>query len=129
MIVLCSFILLITVQFCNLLTIHTISNRITFFFQILFKNTNVFMFFNFEPNFIEKFLRGSVFFKFWSRDFSRNDNLFLGSFVLLIYGCFGCIHIWCQFRTEIPTGKYSKLNESKWIPPCAQTGVKSTLCS
>ena len=27
-----------------------------FFFKFYFKNVNVFMFFNFEPNFIEKFL-------------------------------------------------------------------------
>ena len=34
-------------------------------------------------------------------------------FYLLIYGCFGCIHVWCKFRAEIPTGKYSKIS----VPP------------
>ena len=44
------------------------------------ENVNVFMFFNFEPNFIQKFLRESVFFfKFWSRDFFHEaKNFFFG---------------------------------------------------
>ena len=50
-------------------------------------------------------------------------------FFLLIHGCLTCIiiHIWwCKFRTEIPTGKHLKMNGSKWTPPYAQTGVKSS---
>ena len=54
--------------------------------------------------------------------FSRNDNSFFWptfwsktvflTFFLLIYGCVGWIHIECKFRTEIPTGKCSKMNGS-----------------
>ena len=80
----------------------------------------------------------SFFFKFWSRDFFRKTkirfmaailkrNLFW-SFFLLIYGCFGCIYIWCKFRTEIPTEKYLKwMGPSGFPPPCAQKGVKSSI--
>ena len=56
------------------------------------------MFSYFEPNFIEKFYRESVFFKFWSRDYFRETKIrFLAAilkrnvfwmFFLLIYGCF-----------------------------------------
>ena len=71
------------------------------------------MFSYFEPNFIEKF---HWFFKFWSHDYFRKMKIrFLAAilkrnifwmFFLLIYGCVRCIHIWCKFRTKIPTGKY-----------------------
>ena len=54
------------------------------------------------------------------------NGTFFRSFFFLIYGCFGCIHTWCKFRTEMPTGKYSKRG-SKWTPSCAQKGVKSSL--
>ena len=100
------------------------------FFLILFKNVNVFMFINFEPNFIEKFLWQSGLSKFLSRDFFRETTIrffffgrhfetkhFLIVLFAYIYGCFGCIHIQCKFRTEIPTVKYSKMNGSKWTPP------------
>ena len=53
-------------------------------------------------------------------------NIFWSCF-LLIYDCFGCIHILCKFYTEILMEKYSKMNGSKWPPPRAQTGVKSSL--
>ena len=53
--------------------------------------------------------------------FSRKENSFLGHhfetehfwkfffLFLLIYGCLRCIQIWWKFRTETPTGKYSKM--------------------
>ena len=37
------------------------------------------------------------------------------------------LQVWCKFRTEIPTGKYLKMVGSKWTPPYAQMGVKSSL--
>ena len=84
------------------------------------------MFSYFEPNFIEKIPLSKWFFKFWSRDYFREMKIRLLAvilkrniswmFFLLIYGCFRCIRIWCKFRTEIPTGKYLKMNESKWTP-------------
>ena len=51
------------------------------------------------------------------------QNIFW-SFFLLIYGCFGCIHILCTFCTEISTEKYSKLNGSKWTPLCTNGSEK-----
>ena len=64
--------------------------------------------------------------------FLQNENLFLAAILKRnIFKCSFCwfivgfrwLQIWCKFRTEIPTGKYLKMNGSK----CAQTGVKSSL--
>ena len=79
---------------------------------------------------------GKVIFKFGSRDYFRETkirfwaailkrNIFL-MFFLLIYGCFRCIQIWCKFRTEIPTGTYLKMVESKWMwtPLCTKGSEK-----
>ena len=59
---------------------------------------------------------GKVVFQFWSRDYFCETKIrFLAAivkwnifsmFFLLIYGCFRCMHIWCKFRTEIPSEKY-----------------------
>ena len=53
-------------------------NGIFFFFIFYFKNENFFMFFNFEPNFIEKFLWKSGFSNFGHVTFLRNENSFFG---------------------------------------------------
>ena len=66
-----------------------------------------------------------VYFKFWSRDCFREKIRFLAAiikrnifwlFCMLIYGLNGYKHTWCKFRTKIPTGKYSKMDGSKWTP-------------
>ena len=112
------------------------------------------MFINFEPNFIEKSHRESVFFllmlllfcflfflfiyffKFWWRDYFREKKSVLIAilkprfmFFLLIYGYFSCIQIWCMlvsFRNS-----YGKVQKKKWRslsgPPWEQIGVKSSL--
>ena len=41
--------------------------ELSFFFKCYFSNGNLFMFSYFEPNFIEKFLLGKCFFKFWPK--------------------------------------------------------------
>ena len=89
-----------------------------------------------EQNFIEKFFRESGFSNFGHMTFCmKRKFVFLAAilkrknflmFVLLIYGCLRDIQIklWRKFHTEIPTEKYD------WVqvdPPCAQTGVKSSL--
>ena len=43
--------------------------------KFYFSNVNIFRFSYFEPNFIEKFLWESVFFKFWSRDHFRETEI------------------------------------------------------
>ena len=84
------------------------------FLKFHFKNVNVFMFFNFQQNFVEKFI--------WESGFSNFDHatlrtkicilaailkqIFFWFFLLLIYGCFGCVHIWYKFCAKIPEGKY-----------------------
>ena len=103
------------------------------FLHVCFKNANVFMLSYFEPNndstgkmFFFFFFFFFFFCKFWSGDYFRETKIrFLAAIVkrnifvevfLLIYGCFRCIQIWCKFCTEIPTGKYLKMNGSKWTP-------------
>ena len=47
-----------------------------FFFKFYFKDVNVFMFFNLEPNFIEKFLwKSGFFFQFWSHDYLHKTTI------------------------------------------------------
>ena len=113
------------------------------FFQFYFKILNVFMFSYFKPNFIEKFRWKSLLFKkyfghvtvfatrffFCCRHFETEDFfwIFCGCVCVyvLIYGylILRCIHIWCEFHTEIPTEKILKNGRVL----CAQTGVKSNL--
>ena len=94
------------------------------------------MFFNFEPNVIEKYLWESGFSNFGYVTFSQNKNL-----------CFGCHfetkHFWCFFFFcwyIVVLGlntygasfvrKFLWESSQKWLgpsrPPCAQTKVKSS---
>ena len=60
-------------------------NRIIFF-KFYFKNVNVFMFFNFEPNFIEKFLWKSGFSNFGHMTFfAKRKFVFVFVFVFVFF--------------------------------------------
>ena len=56
-----------------------------FFFKFYFKKVNVFMFFNFEPNFIEKLFWKEVFQILISWLFSLKENSFVCLFVCLLF--------------------------------------------
>ena len=83
------------------------------------------MFSYFESNFIKKNSFGKMVSNFgyvtifakgkfvFDRHFEKEHVLM---FFLLIYGCLWCIHIWCKFCTEIPTGKYVKVFGFQWTP-------------
>ena len=91
--------------------------------QILFKNSfgNVFYFSNFGH--MTSFAQRQFVF---GRRFETKHFLVV-LFTDICFFFFWCIH---KYRTEILTEKYSKMNGSKRIPsPCAQTGVKSSLCT
>ena len=98
-------------------------NRIIFL-QILFQKYKCVHVLLLWTKFHWKIPLGKLFFKSWSCDYFCETrihflaailrrNIFL-MFFLLIYCCFKCIQIWCKFRTELPTGKYLKMNESEW---------------
>ena len=81
------------------------------------------MFFNFQPNFIEKYLWESVFFffKFWSCDFFRETKIRIFGRHLFVLG----VMVQLLYRNS-----YGKVLKNEWVqvdPPCAQTGVKSSL--
>ena len=98
------------------------------------------MFLNFEPNLIEKFLWKSIFFffKFWSHDFfSQNENLFFGCHFetkhILIILFFADIRLFWVYTYGVSFAAkfYGKVLKNEWVhldlPPCAKTGVKSSL--
>ena len=90
------------------------------------------MVFSFEPNFIEKLLWESFFLFFFFFFFAKWFFFFASiltrsgfwSFVLLIIWSFWVYTHMVKFRTEIPTGNYSKMNESKWTPLCTNGNEK-----
>ena len=65
-------------------------------------------------------------FVFWPLFWNKT---FVWSFFLLIYGCFGCIPIWCKLRYR---NSYRKVLKNEWVQVdpsprfFAQTGVKSS---
>ena len=96
--------------------------NITFFsFKLYFKNINVFMFF--FPTLSQISLIFFFFQNLVTWLFCETSIRFLAAilkrnmfwlFFFLIYNYLRCIHIWCKFRTAIPTGKYSKEGGSTW---------------
>ena len=82
--------------------------------KFYFSNLNLFMFFFFEPYFIEKFLLKKCFvFKFWSCDYFYEIEISILAAILkpwfffprFMVGCFKCIQILCKFRAKILLGK------------------------
>ena len=73
------------------------------------------MFSNFEPNFIDIFFLGKCFFKFWSSDFFAKRKFVFGRHIVIFADGRLGVNTWYNFRTEIHTGKYSKVNGSKGI--------------
>ena len=112
-------------------------NRIFFFY---FKNVNVFMFFNFEPRFIEKFFWESGFSKFWSSDFFRKTKIhFFGShfemkhYLIILFSVIKLWLFWVYTHMVqvLYRNSYGKVLKDEWVQvaplPCAQTGAKSSL--
>ena len=112
-------------------------NRIILF-KFSFKNVHVFMFYNFEPNFIGKFLWESGFsnfghvtfipkrkFVFWPPFWNKSffDRSFCWYVVVLGVYTYGASFV-PKFLWE-STQKW--MGPSGPLPPCAQTGLKSNL--
>ena len=115
------------------LGLAAIFNQNIFFFQILFQKWKCIHVLLLWVKFYWNIPLEQCFFKFWSCDYFRETDIrYLANilkrnifcmFSLLIYGCFRCIQMWCNFRTEKKNG---------WVQvdpplPWCKNGMKSSL--
>ena len=113
-------------------------NIIIFFFKFYLKNVNVFMFLNFEPNFIENIL-GKVVFQIlvtWYDLFCETKNLFYGChfktklFLIVLFADIWLFSVYTHYGASF-VPKFLRKSPQKWMgpsgPPCAQMGVISSL--
>ena len=103
-------------------------NRI-FFFKFYLKIVNLFMFFDFDPKFIEKFLWESGFsnfghvtvFSFFGRHFETKN------FVIVLFADIWLFWVYThmvQVSYRNSYGRYSKMDGSKWTPLCTNGSEK-----
>ena len=93
------------------------------------------MFFNLEPNFIKKLLRESGFSNFGHMIFLAKRKLFYFEtkhFLIVLFADIWLFLVYTHMLQISYRNSYGKVLKNEWVQvdaPCAQTGVKSTLCT